>query len=198
MSKKERELPEPGKTPFSKKRFAEDTGQENLLMADEMTLAAAEGKLDEYLEQEMPGGEYAKKLALMMMGMTGLLPPEGGLPVNAVDPGSSSESAETTKTEEHVSGEDVPPDVLHAVQSGDVDKLKELLAREQQRRDPGSAGQPMAERPAQPQPQSKTAIEKDMLETLVRIASENSLSIDWLVARALKLYIEEFQKTGRL
>jgi len=197
MSKKERALPKPGKTPFSKKRF-EDKGQEDLLMADEMALAAAEGKLDEYIEQEIPGGEYAKKLAMMMMGMTGVLPPEGGLSAAGEERGSSPESAETTKTEESVSGQDVPPDVLNAVHAGDVEKLKELLAREQQRRDPDPAEEPMEERDVQQKPQSKTAIEKDMLEALFRIASENSLSIDWLVARALKLYLDEYQRTGRL
>ena len=197
MSKKERELPKPGKTPFSKKRF-EDKGQEDLLMADEMAIAASEGKLDEYIEQEIPGGEYAKKLAMMMMGMTGVLPPEGGLSAGKEESGSSTESAETTKSEEVVAGQDVPPDVLNAVHAGDVEKLKELLAREQQRREPGSAEERMEERDVQQMPQPKTAIEKDMLEALVRIASENSLSIDWLVARALKLYLEEYQKTGRL
>jgi hypothetical protein len=119
MSKKERALPKPGKTPFSKKRF-EDKGQEELLMADEMALAAAEGKLDEYIEQEIPGGEYAKKLAMMMMGMTGVLSPEGGLSASGEDRGSSTESAGTTKTEERWPG-DVPPDVLNAVHGGDVE-----------------------------------------------------------------------------
>jgi hypothetical protein len=197
MSKKERALPKPGKTPFSKKRF-EDKGQEDLLMADEMAIAAAEGKLDEYIEQEIPGGEYAKKLAMMMMGMTGVLSPEGGLSASGEDRGSSTESAGTTKTEESVAGQDVPPDVLNAVHAGDVEKLKELLAREQQRRDPGSVEVPIEERDVQQKPQTKTAIEKDMLDALVRIASENSLSIDWLVARALKLYLDEYQRTGRL
>ena len=197
MSKKERDLPKPGKTPFSKKRF-EDKGQEDLIMADEMAIAAAEGKLDEYIEQEIPGGEYAKKLAMMMMGMTGVLPPEGGLSVNKEGRSSSSESTETTRTEESVPGSDVPTDVLNAVHSGDVEKLKELLAREKQRRDPGSAEEPMEESDVQQKPQPKTAIEKDMLEALFKIASENSLSIDWLVARALKLYLDEYQRTGRL
>ncbi len=78
MSKKERDLPKPGKTPFSRKR-PENEGQDDLLMADRMAMAAAEGRLNEYLEQEIPEGEYAKKLATMMMGMTGILPQEGGI-----------------------------------------------------------------------------------------------------------------------
>ncbi len=42
MSKKERDLPKPVKTPFSRKR-PENEGQEDLLLADQMALAAAEG-----------------------------------------------------------------------------------------------------------------------------------------------------------
>ena len=41
-------------------------------------------------------------------------------------------------------------------------------------------------------------IEKDMLDTLMKIAFENKLSIDWLMARALKLYLEQYKKTGLL
>jgi hypothetical protein len=93
MSKKERELPKPGKTPFGRKR-PQNEGQDDLLMADHMAMAAAEGKLNEYLEQEIPEGEYAKKLAMMMMGMTGILPNEGGLPVGGE---AARTTAEATK-----------------------------------------------------------------------------------------------------
>ena len=200
MSKKERDLPEPGKTPFSRKR-TEYEGQNELLMADRMALAAAEGKLKEYLEQEIPEGEYAKKLAMMMMGMTGVLPPGGEIPVTEGDQGRSSESAQTGQTEEIGSGGDataVPEDVVKAVQSGDVEKLKELLAREKQRRDPHSVEACNEERNSEQRPQSEAILEKDMLDALLRIASENNLTIDWVVARALRLYLDEHQKTGRL
>lgn len=199
MSKKERDLPEPGKTPFSRKR-TDYEGQNELLMADRMALAAAEGKLKEYLEQEIPEGEYAKKLAMMMMGMTGVLPPGGELPVTEEDQGRSSESTQTRQTEEIGSGDAaaVPEDVVKAVQSGDVEKLKELLAREKQRRDPYSAEARKEGGNAEQRPQSEAILEKDMLDALLRIASENNLTIDWVVARALRLYLEEHQKTGRL
>lgn len=199
MSKKERDLPEPGKTPFSRKR-TDYEGQNELLMADRMALAAAEGKLKEYLEQEIPEGEYAKKLAMMMMGMTGVLPPGGELPVTEEDQGRSSEPTQTRQTEEIVSGDAtaVPEDVVKAVHSGDVEKLKELLAREKQRRDPHSVEACKEEGNAEQRPQSEAILEKDMLDALLRIASENNLTIDWVVARALRLYLEEHQKTGRL
>jgi len=197
MSKKERDLPKPGKTPFSRKR-PENEGQDDLLMADHMALAAAEGKLNEYLQQEIPEGEYAKKLAMMMMGMTGILPHEGGLPVDEEALRSSSEAAQTGHAQEGEAGPAVPEDVVNAVQSGDVEKLKELLLREKQRRTPDSedlSGESLKVAQSQSDP---SMLEKDMLDTLMKVAFENKLSIDWLMARALKLYLDEYQKTGRL
>ena len=197
MSKKERDLPKPGKTPFSRKR-PENEGQDDLLMADQMAMAAAEGKLNEYLQQEIPEGEYAKKLAMMMMGMTGILPNEGGLPVAEEALRSPSEAAETGQVQEGEEAPAVPEDVVNAVQTGDVEKLKELLAREKQRRDPDS-GEMSGEalNPDQRQP-SPSMIEKDMLDLMIKVAFDNKVSVDWLMARALKLYLEEYQKTGRL
>ena len=195
MSKKERVLPTPGKTPFRRKKH-EDQGQDDLLMADKMAMAAAEGKLDEYLKQEMPEGEYPKKLAMMMMGMTGVLPNEGGLPVDGESLSSSSGPAEAGQAQEGGEAPAVPEDVVNAVQSGNVEKLKELLAREQQSRGPEAVEMGKeALKAGEPQP---SMLEKDMLDALMKIAFENKLSIDWLMARALKLYLEEYQKTGRL
>ena len=193
MTKRERELPKPGKTPFSRKR-PEKEGQNDLLMADHMAMAAAEGKLNEYLQQEIPEGEYAKKLAMMMMGMTGILPNEGGLPVDGEALCCPSEG----QAQGGEAAPAVPEDVANAVKTGDVEKLKELLAREKQRRDPDSveAGEEA------PNPEqclsSESMIEKDMLDTLMKVAFENKLSIDWLMARALKLYLEQYKKTGLL
>lgn len=197
MSKKERDLPKPGKTPFSRKR-PQNEGQDDLLMADKMAMAAAEGKLNEYLDKEIPEGEYAKKLAMMMMGMTGILPNEGGLPADEEALRSPSDAAETGQVQEGEAVASVTEDVVKAVQSGDVEKLKELLAREKQRRTPGSAeesGEAPNPEPCQPAP---SMIEKDMLDLMIRVAFDNKVSVDWLMARALKLYLEEYQKTGRL
>jgi hypothetical protein len=196
MSKKERKLPKPGKTPFSRKR-PQNEGQDDLLMADQMAMAAAEGKLNEYLQQEIPEGEYPKKLAMMMMGMTGILPNEGGLPAEEEASRTPAEAVETGQAQEGEAAA-VPEDVVNAVQAGDVEKLKELLAREKQRRTSDSVeASEGALNPEQGQ-SSPSMIEKDMLDALMKIAFENKLSIDWLMARALKLYLEEYQKTGRL
>ena len=190
MSKKEKDLPKPKKTPFGRKRH-EGEEQDDLLMADKMALAAAEGKLEEYLGQELPEGEYAKKLAMMMLNMTG-----GALPLQGAMP--SRGSAEPEKPEQTAETPPVPEDVVSAVQAGDVGILKGLLAREAQKRDPHSV-QDQPEKKIVPQEQGSGAgLEKGILDELIRVASENNLSLDWLIARALKLYLEEFKKTGRL
>jgi hypothetical protein len=85
MSKKEKPLPTPPGTPFGgKKRYKVDEGKEPL-MANEMAQAMAEGRLEEYLQNELPDSEYARKLTEMMMGMTGMMPPEDV--VNAAEKG---------------------------------------------------------------------------------------------------------------
>ena len=197
MSKEERALPKPGKTPFSRKR-REEEGQDDLLIADQMAMAAAEGKLDEYLEQELPEGEYAKKLARMMMGMTGILPPDEGPAMTRDDLVPSSRAVETEKTGEGNAAPAVPEDVVEAAKAGDAGKLKELLAREQGRRTPDQGGATGEERVSDKSQHSPSMIEKEMLDTLIKIAADNSVSVDWLMARALKLYLKEYQKTGRL
>jgi hypothetical protein len=197
MSKKERDLPKPGKTPFSRKR-PQNEGQDDLLMADQMAMAAAEGKLNEYLDKEIPEGEYAKKLAMMMMGMTGILPNEGALPADEEAAHTPVEATETGQAQEGEAAAPVPEDVVKAVQAGDVEKLKELLAREKQKRTPGSveeSGEVPNLGQCQPAP---SMIEKDMLDLMIKVAFDNKVSVDWLMARALKLYLEEYQKTGRL
>ena len=92
----------------------------------------------------------------------------------------------------------VPQDVVDAVKAGDVEKLKELLAREKECRTPDQVGATGEDRGSHEDQNSPSMIEKDMLDALMKVAFDNKLSIDWLMARALKLYLEEYQKTGRL
>ena len=73
MSKQEKLLPKPPNTPFGRKRHFEEDESKDPLIADEMVQAMAEGKLEEFLKKELPDNEYARKLAEMMMGMTGML-----------------------------------------------------------------------------------------------------------------------------
>jgi hypothetical protein len=192
MSKKEKGLPKPEKTAFGRKRRQEE-GQDDLLMADRMALAAAEGKLEEYLEQELPEGEYAKKLAMMMLNMTG-----GALTAEGKSSGSSDEPAGAEKSDAAKEVPSVPEDVVNAVKAGDVEILKGLLAREAQMRDPQSGEERPVENIVPREQESGSMIEKGVLDELIRVASENNLSLDWLISRALKLYMEEYKKTGRL
>jgi len=43
-----------------------------------------------------------------------------------------------------------------------------------------------------------SGIEKEVLDELIKIASANSVTLDWLIMRALKVYMQEYQKTGKL
>lgn len=196
MSKKDRELPKPKKTPFGRNKH-ENEGQDDLLMADRMALAAAEGRLNEYLEQEIPEGEYARKLTTMMMGMTGILPQEG-LSADDKQKSLSSEAAQAGAVSEGCVAPAVPEDVAEAARAGDVEALKELLAREKQKRKSGQADlYEDVQKPDQPQT-SPSMIDKDMLDAMIKVAFDNKVSVDWLMARAMKLYLEQYKKTGQL
>jgi len=41
-------------------------------------------------------------------------------------------------------------------------------------------------------------IEKEVLDQMLEIAAANSVSLDWLILRAMKVYVEEYRKTGKL
>jgi len=198
MSKDETPLPRPPKTPFGKVRMSEEEKEgQPPLMADQMAVAAATGNLDQFMQQHIPDNEHARKLALMMMGMTGMMPP-GGFPgsgTEAMQPPVATVQPE--QTAEAASETEVPEDVRQAIMSGNIEELKGLLMREHQRRTSSTIEAPSAIE----EPGFNTApsgIEKEVLDELIRIASANSVTLDWLIMRALKVFIKEYQKTGRL
>ena len=198
MSENEKPLPKPPKTPFGKKRMSEEEREgQPPLMADQMAMAAATGNLDEFMQQNIPDNEHARKLAMMMMGMTGMMPP-------GAFPGAGAETMQPplAATQPEQSGEvspatEVPEDVRQAIMSGNMEELKGLLIREHQRRT-GSTIEEVS--PAQKAGfnTAPTGIEKEVLDELIQIASANSVTLDWLILRALKVYLQEYQKTGRL
>jgi hypothetical protein len=198
MSENEKPLPKPPKTPFGKKRISEEEKESQApLMADQMAMAAATGNLDEFMQQNIPDNEHARKLAMMMMGMTGMMPPSAfpGSGTDAMQPTpvplQHEQAADTGQTAE------VPEDVRQAIMSGNMEELKGLLIREHQRR----TGSTIEEVPAAQEAGFNTApsgIEKEVLDELINIAAANSVTLDWLIMRALKVYIEEYQKTGKL
>jgi len=196
-SVKEKPLPKPPISAFGRKERSDQKDQTTLL-ADRMAAAMAEGKLDEFLKQEMPDNEYARNLATMMMGMTGMMP-AGGAAVSShtAENGEQPQSLENATSGQTPSAEEVPGDVKTAIQGGDVRGLMDLLRREHQKRRPDDDTKP-AEEASASQPVGQPTIDKELIDALIQIATDNSVTLDWIMLRAIKLYVQEYQKTGRL
>lgn len=199
--KKEKPLPTPPNRAFGRKRPSEQPDDQGGLMADRMAAAMANGKLDEFLKQEMPDNEYAKNLASMMMGMTGMMPIGGG---QTTPPSPAQEEEQPVsseqRTEERISpSPEVPEDVRKAIESGDVKGLKEILRREYLKRTPGAELDTSEEAaPSQLQASGMPMIDKELIDAMVQISKDNSVTMDWMILRAIKLYVQEYQKTGKL
>lgn len=199
MSDKERPLPKPPTKAFGRKNSFENQEDQSSLVADRMAQAAAEGKLDEFLKKEMPDNEYARNLASMMMGMT-------GMNMDAMPQAPSKQEAGQQEPSASLSEEsraEVPDDVREAILGGDMQTLMGLLRREHQKRNPESPllnpENVSAAAPAQqPLSQGMPGIDKAILDALVGIAADNSVTLDWIILRAIKVYVQEYQKTGKL
>ena len=190
MSEKERPLPKPPTTPFGRKRAFEERDENVPLMADRMVAAMAEGRLDEFMKQELPDSEQARSLAMMMMGMSGMMPPQGLPPVKENEPRGDSVNTPA----------EPPEEVMKAAKEGDVKGLMELLQREHKERsdDKGATEDSVASENIEETSPAIGKVEKETLDQLMDIASRNNLSMDWIILRALRLYVEEYHKTGRL
>ena len=211
MPKDKKPLPTPP-GPGRKRRSEEDSPDEPLI-ADKMGMAMATGNLDKYMKEEFEGSENARKLASMMMGMSGMAP--GG-----ITPGESTPQGapSLTKGQEAPSGKDPsgeapsappPEEIMKAAMSGDSKGLAEMLKKEHLRRQ-GAGADASGEKPAQMQDPAavpadeesqaapEAAMEKEVLMKLMKIASENNVSIDWVINRALKLYVRDYEGTGRV
>jgi hypothetical protein len=212
MAESDRPLPTPPRSRFGRPLRGEEE-REGSLTADRLTEAATTGRLEEFLQHEMPEGEHARNLAMMMLGMSGMAAP--GTPGAASEPAAEhavpvaapgGEAAEPPN--DAVSP--VPPAVLAATTRGDVAGLMSLLRAEHARR--GGDGEAADEAPgapavpadieAQPAPApaapAPAAIDKALVDELIRVAAENQVTVDWLLLRAVKLYLGEHRKTGRL
>jgi hypothetical protein len=199
MSKKEKPLPKPPTAAFGrKKQFGQEGVQESLL-ADRMAAAMAEGKFDEFLKHEMPDNEYARNLATMIMGMTGMMPAGGALSSHSPEPENKehSTSSENAAPAEISSSEEIPEDVKKAIQGGDVKSLMDLLRREHQKRMPDRETKLDEKAAASPSVDQPT-IDKDIIDALIQISKDNNVTMDWIILRAIKVYVEEFRKTGKL
>lgn len=184
MPNKEKPLPKPPSRAFGSR----SPEQEGPLLSDRMAAAIAEGRLEEFLKEELPDNEQARSLAMMMLGMTGMLDPG-----SVRQPQPRQEKAEKPMLD--ASG--MPGDLVQAVQGGNMKGLMDLLRREHQKRT-GEEPAPPEEKVPSPQPADQPVIDKSSIDALIKIASENSVSMDWLILRAIKVYVEEYQKTGKL
>jgi hypothetical protein len=191
MADKKKPLPRPPRSGFGPKHRLEPHEQNAPLSADKMAAAMAAGKFEEYLSEEFKDNEQAKAMARMMMALSGM----GGFG----EPAVGSESKETES--------EVPREIADAAASGDLKGLVDLLASEHQRRSDNSDPVTDAETPADqdptepegPEPATDDAyLDRDTLDQLIRIASENNMSVDWVMARAVKLYVRDYKLTGRI
>ena len=199
IMKEEKPLPTPPKTAFGRKRHSEQPDDPGGLMADRLAAAMAEGKLDEFIKQEMPDNEYARNLVNMMMGMTGMM----AMGDHSITSPSSvqeeqPEFSAVKETEHESMSTEVPEDVRKAITSGDVRGLQDILRREYQKRASGAEQGLSEEAITQPLSSSIPTIDKDLIDAMVQMAKDNSVTMDWMILRALKVYIQEYQKTGRL
>jgi len=235
MTENDRPLPQPPRKRFGRPIPGEEQSA-GPLTADRLAQAAAEGRLEEVLQHEIPEGEHARSLAMMMLGMSGMMPPGmpgmpgmpgvPGMPEQSL-PGASPEASAdlpepATGASPGASGlpgaldetaAAVPPAVLAAMMQGDVAGLASLLraehARRQGERPPevdavaaqalsASAGHGAARSAVDAAGAPQAGIDKALVDELIRVAAENQVTVDWLMLRAVKLYLEEHRRTGRL
>ncbi|MHB8836764.1 MAG: hypothetical protein ACYC9Y_13830 [Candidatus Methylomirabilia bacterium] len=211
MSESDRPLPTPPRSRFGRDS-REEAGAAPGMISDRMALAAAEGRLEEFLQHEIPEGEAARNLAMMMMGMSGMMPTESPpWPPPSVSPHSPAPPADEAQT---AGAPEVPPGVLAAIELGDVAGLMGILRAEHAKRSPGAASgeapqasaAPSAAGSSVPSPAPPAAqtgagpagIDAAIIEELIRISADNDVTVDWLMLRAVKLYVAEYLKTGRL
>jgi hypothetical protein len=190
MSEKKRPLPEARTSAFGRRRrFQEEDASP--LMADDIARAAAEGRLEDLFGKEIPDSEQARALVSMMMGMTGMSSFAG--PAKETGENDSSKSPDAVPPP--------PEEVARAAEGGDVAGLIGLLQKEHARR---SGSMEAAAGPEDPAPADgadhagRPTIGKEVIDGLIRIASDNDVTLEWLIFRALKVYVREYRETGRL
>ena len=200
MSESDRPLPTPPRSRFGRDS-QEEAGPASGMISDRMALAAAEGRLEEFLQHEIPAGDAARNLAMMMMGMSGMMPMEipAGLPQAVATPSPAPPGSDA----QTVVAAEVPPEVLAAIQQGDVANLMGILRAEHGKRTaPGAAAEEAPQAPAAPSAERPAAgpagIDAAIIDELIRVSADNDVTVDWLMLRAVKLYVEEYRKTGRL
>ncbi len=210
MPEDKRPLPKPPSG--RKRRFVDDEDKEELL-ADQMGMAMVSGKLDEFIDKEIGDNVNARKLTSMMMGFSGMS--TDGLSVEGLSAGSAPMPPEAQEAGEAKAASTPPPeDIMKAAMSGDSKGLADMLKKEHLRRQgadpegpedtPGKAQhepgeiEGLTQGDETPEESREAVMEKQVLVKLMKIASDNNVSIDWVINRALKLYVRDYEGTGRI
>ncbi len=196
MTKKDRPLPKPPKTPFGTKKFFEEDESANALMFDRMAEALADGTMNEFIKQELPDSVYGRKLTELMMGLMGMMP------IHDLNDGSKDQKSMSATNgaeggESEPQAHEPPEDIQRAVQSGDVKLLMELLHREHKKRMPDSTSELSFDKNDH-RSQKHLADNRNLLDHMISIAAEHNVSQEWLLMRAMRLYIDAYNRTGRL
>ena len=101
--------------------------------------------------------------------------------------------------------------MLAAIEQGDVGNLMGILRAEHAKRSgPAARRTRRRGRPAprgrlldcrrlrpRPPPEGPAGIDAAIIDELIRISADNDVTVDWLMLRAVKLYVEEYRKTGQ-
>jgi hypothetical protein len=157
--------------------------EDESLLADNMALALSQGKLDEFLAEEFPGNENARKLADVMMRMTGMAP--------TASPATPPEKPR--KGKRGATGKE-PPGATKPSATEDTETLASPLGGTR-KDDAERAG---TTRGAGAEPEVEAFLDRDVIDTLMKIAEKNKVSLDWVMARALRLYTRDYLTTGRI
>jgi hypothetical protein len=197
MSKKDRPLPQPPKRPFQRRRTFQENSSEEPLLADELMRASAKGTLEELMTQELPDSEYSKKLVELLMGLTGMMPPVHNRNHDQKDRKSTFPKDRTIPQETEPRYDKPPEDIQQAVQSGDIKLIMELLYREHKKRMPDSDSKLSFDKHDH-QSQNAAVVNKNLFDQMISIAADHNVSQEWLLMRAMRLYIDEYNRTGRL
>lgn len=186
MPTKKRQLPEPPGGPFGRRRPFEER-IEAPQTADRLTAALMEGRVEEFMDKEFGDVPHAKELAMMMLGATGMMPSS----VKTKAEKTASEKKPVGKGKKK-SGEPpkAPEKVMRAAEKGDLETLGNLLADELRKRS-GSEG------PKKKSPK-ETYFDKADIDIILEIAAKNNVSVDWVIARAIKLYARDYRTTERI
>ncbi len=187
MPKKKRQLPEPPGGPFGRRRPFEER-VEAPHTADRLAAALMEGRVEEFMDKEFGDVPHAKELAMMMLGATGMMPSPAK--TKAEKPSSRKKPVGTGKKKKSGESPKASERVMRAAEKGDLETLGNLLAGELRKRSGG-------ESPKKKGPK-ETHFDKADIDTILEIAARNNVSVDWVMARAIKLYARDYRTTGRI